>query len=63
MLVLARSVGESIRIGDHIKVTIVKIQGDKRVRLGIEAPPNVNVHREEIYQDIQEMGRFDDSRH
>lgn len=51
MLVLSRLVGESLRIGD-IKVTIVKVAGDK-VRLGVEAPVDVPVHREEVYDAIK----------
>ena len=51
MLVLSRLVGESLRIGD-IKVTVVKVVGDK-VRLGIEAPLDVPVHREEVYDAIK----------
>ena len=52
MLVLSRQRDESIIIGDHIVVTIDDIRGDK-VRLGIKAPPDVSVHREEIYELIQ----------
>ncbi|MCA8983419.1 MAG: carbon storage regulator CsrA [Planctomycetaceae bacterium] len=52
MLVLSRQRDESIIIGDNIKVTIVDIRGDK-VRLGIEAPSNVAVHRQEVYEAIQ----------
>lgn len=48
MLVLSRKRNESIIVGDDIKVMIVEIRGDK-VRLGIDAPPNIKVHREEIY--------------
>ncbi len=47
MLVLTRKVGEKILIGDSIVLTVVRIQGDK-VRLGIDAPPEVPVHREEV---------------
>ena len=47
MLVLSRKVGERIQLGDQITVTLVKIQGNT-VRLGIEAPPNMNVVREEL---------------
>jgi carbon storage regulator len=47
MLVLSRKVGESIVIDDHIKVTVVEIRGDK-IRLGIEAPRDVAVWREEL---------------
>ena len=52
MLVLSRHRDESIIIGDDIIVTIVDIRGDK-VRLGIQAPSNVTVHRQEIYDAIQ----------
>jgi carbon storage regulator len=48
MLVLTRKVGERIHIGDSIVVTVVRIQGDK-VRLGVEAPADVAVHRHEVY--------------
>lgn len=51
MLVLTRRVEERIRIGKDIVVTIIKVKGD-RVRVGIEAPPKVTVHREEIFQEI-----------
>ena len=53
MLVLSRYCDESIYIGDDVIVTIVDIRGD-RVRLGIQAPPNVSVHRQEIYNAIVE---------
>ncbi len=52
MLVLSRQRDESIIIGDNIVVTVVDIRGDK-VRLGIQAPPEVSVHREEIYELIK----------
>ena len=52
MLVLSRQRDESIIIGDHIVVTIVDIRGDK-VRLGIEAPKEVPVHRREVYDAIK----------
>ena len=52
MLVLSRMVDEVIVIGDGIRVTVVDIRGDK-VRLGIEAPRDVTVHREEVYNAIQ----------
>ena len=51
MLVLSRHRDESIQIGDDIIVTIVDIRGDK-VRIGIEAPANVPVHRREVYEAI-----------
>lgn len=56
MLVLSRHRDESIRIGDDIVVTIVDIRGDK-VRLGIEAPQHVPVHRSEVYDAIQREGK------
>lgn len=56
MLVLSRHRDESIMIGDDIVVTIVDIRGDK-VRLGIEAPAQVPVHRQEVYEAIQRENR------
>lgn len=52
MLVLSRKQDEKIIIGDSITLMVVSIQGDK-VRLGIEAPKEVSIHREEVYQAIQ----------
>jgi len=52
MLVLSRQRDESIMIGDQIEITIVDIRGDK-VRLGISAPSEVPVHRQEVYDAIQ----------
>jgi len=52
MLVLSRKVGESIVISDDITVMVVDIRGDK-VRLGIEAPVTISVHRQEVYYAIQ----------
>jgi carbon storage regulator len=52
MLVLSRQRDESIIIGDNIVITVVDVRGDK-VRLGIEAPREVSVHRREIYEAIQ----------
>ncbi len=52
MLVLTRAFGESIRINDNILVTILRLRNGK-VRLGIEAPDEVPVHREEVFQRIQ----------
>jgi carbon storage regulator len=53
VLVLTRKIGEKIQIGDDIRITIMEIKG-KQVRLGVEAPAAVKVHREEIYQRIKE---------
>ncbi len=52
MLVLSRHRDESIMIGDDVVITIVDIRGDK-VRLGIEAPQNIPVHRQEVYEAIK----------
>ncbi len=52
MLVLSRQKDESIIIGDDIEITIVDVRGDK-VRLGINAPKHISVHRKEIYDAIQ----------
>jgi carbon storage regulator len=52
MLVLSRQRDESIIIGDNVVVTIVDIRGDK-VRLGIQAPQEIPVHRREVYEAIQ----------
>lgn len=56
MLVLSRHRDESIMIGDNIVITIVDIRGDK-VRLGIEAPHDIPVHRQEVYEAIQRENR------
>jgi carbon storage regulator len=57
MLVLSRKKGERVMISDNITLVVVEIRGDK-VRLGIEAPKEVPVHREEVYNDIQSGGSF-----
>jgi carbon storage regulator len=57
MLVLSRRLGETLIIGDDIKITVLGISGNQ-VRLGIAAPKDVSVHREEVYQRIQnELGQ------
>jgi len=53
MLILTRRVGESLMIGDEVTVTVLGVKGNQ-VRLGVNAPKNVSVHREEIYQRIQQ---------
>ena len=52
MLVLTRKLGESIAIDDHIKIMVVQIKG-KQVRLGIQAPKETKIHRQEVYEAIQ----------
>lgn len=52
MLVLSRYKDQSIYIGDDIVITVVDVRGD-RIRIGIEAPSNVPVHRQEIYEAIK----------
>jgi len=56
MLVLTRKINECIAIDDHIKICVVQIKG-KQVRLGIEAPKDTKIHREEVYQAIQDQNQ------
>jgi carbon storage regulator len=51
MLVLSRKLGESIVIGSDITITVLEVRGDQ-IRLGIDAPRSVTVHREEVYQEV-----------
>ena len=57
MLVLTRKSGEAITIGNNIKITVVDIKG-KQVRIGVEAPPETSIHREEVYKRIQEENKL-----
>jgi carbon storage regulator len=52
MLVLSRKKGERIRVGNEIEIVIADVQGE-RVRLGFRAPPEVAIHREEVFQRLQ----------
>lgn len=56
MLVLTRKLGESIAIDDHIKIMVVQIKG-KQVRLGIQAPKETKIHRQEVYEAIQDSNK------
>jgi carbon storage regulator len=56
MLILTRKLGESVTIGDDIKITVLGVRG-RQVRLGIIAPQRVTIHREEIYFKIQEENK------
>jgi carbon storage regulator len=53
MLVLTRKTGEAIQIGDDIEITVLSVKGDQ-IKLGINAPKNIEIHRKEIYASIQE---------
>ncbi|KAB7706557.1 carbon storage regulator CsrA [Bacillus aerolatus] len=53
MLVLTRKTGEAIQIGDDIEITVVSVKGDQ-IKLGINAPKHVDIHRKEVYLAIQE---------
>lgn len=56
MLVLSRRIGESVVIGGGIVVTVVRVEGET-VRLGIAAPANIPVHRQEVFEEIQRNNR------
>lgn len=56
MLILRRKTGESVTIGDNIRLTVLDIQG-KQIKLGIDAPKSIVIHREEIYKKIVDQNK------
>jgi len=59
MLILTRRIGESLQIGDNVKITVLSVRGNQ-IQLGIDAPPEIAVHREEIYERLKrEQGASD----
>ncbi|WP_419420937.1 carbon storage regulator CsrA [Legionella sp. D16C41] len=60
MLILTRRIGETLIIGDDVNITVLGVKGNQ-VRLGINAPKDVSVHREEIYLRIQQEKESSDS--
>ncbi|MGF7453728.1 carbon storage regulator CsrA [Mannheimia massilioguelmaensis] len=61
MLILTRKVGESLLIGDDISITILNVRGNQ-VKIGVNAPKDVSVHREEIYQRIKQAVEVEDDK-
>ncbi|MDP6477994.1 MAG: carbon storage regulator CsrA [Nitrospinaceae bacterium] len=57
MLVLTRKVGESIKINDNVKITVIEVKG-KNIRLGIEAPKTTKIYREEVFLKIKEENKI-----
>ena len=56
MLILSRKIDEKIKIGDDITITLIDVHGDQ-VKIGIEAPKNVKVFRQEVFDDIQRQNK------
>ena len=56
MLVLTRRAGESVIVGDDVVITVLEVRGDV-IRLGVQAPRSVQVHREEVYRELQRANR------
>ena len=57
MLILTRNIGESLMIGDDIKITVLGNERGNQFQIGIEAPKDVPVHREEVYERIQDKDK------
>lgn len=57
MLILTRRPGESLHIGDHIKITVLSVQG-KQIKIGLQVPDETPVYREEVYRRVQEQNRL-----
>lgn len=56
MLILTRRVGENIVVGDDIVISVLEVRGDA-VRIGVQAPRSVTVHREEVYRELQQANQ------
>ncbi|WP_339268464.1 carbon storage regulator CsrA [Paenibacillus sp. FSL W8-0187] len=56
MLILSRNKGQKIMINDNVVLSVIEVNGDQ-VRIGIEAPPNVTIYREEIYEAIKQQNQ------
>ena len=59
MLILTRRVGETLMVGDDVTVTVLGVKGSQ-IRIGVNAPSDISVHREEIYQRIQDKEKSED---
>lgn len=57
MLILTRRPGESLHLGDNIKITVLSVQG-KQIKLGIDVPEDMTVYREEVYLRVKEQNRL-----
>lgn len=60
MLILTRKIGESLLIGDEVEITVLSVRGSQ-VKLGVNAPKDIAVHREEIYQRIKSLSEKTDN--
>lgn len=60
MLILTRKIGESLLIGDDVEITVLSVRGSQ-VKLGVKAPKEISVHREEIYQRIKSLSENSDN--